>query len=320
MNRFTSILLFISLLSSTVQAKIWIVDNTGKLSDYKDTPAAISAASAGDTIFLGGGGSSYTSLNLTKKLCLIGPGYFLTENPGNNEYSGSASMISLTLSSGSDGSSIIGLRLTYCFINANNTLVKRCFSNSTIAISGSNNLFIQNYFLNETSTGATVTVTGINNVIRNNAIFGFGVYNRAINSSTANIIENNSLSGVLTITESTVGNNILFDGSATLTNCTVYNNIGNLDQFGVANGNKSNVNMTTVFVSTGSTDGKWQLAAASPAKGAAYDGTDCGMFGGTDPYVLSGIPDIPFFSSIIVPGRTSTGNGLNVKISIKANK
>jgi hypothetical protein len=31
----------------------------------------------------------------------------------------------------------------------------------------------------------------------------------------------------------------------------------------------------------------------SPGLGAGFGGTDCGIFGGAEPYVLSGIPPIP---------------------------
>jgi hypothetical protein len=42
-----------------------------------------------------------------------------------------------------------------------------------------------------------------------------------------------------------------------------------------------------------STDGQWQLKANSPALGAGENGVDCGMFGGSTPYILSGMPNIP---------------------------
>ena len=38
--------------------------------------------------------------------------------------------------------------------------------------------------------------------------------------------------------------------------------------------------ITTVFISSESTDGQYQLKNGSPAKGAGLDGVDCGMFGG----------------------------------------
>jgi len=80
--------------------------------------------------------------------------------------------------------------------------------------------------------------------------------------------------------------------------------------------------MTTVFVDSGSvsTDGDWQLRSGSPAIGAGLDGVDCGMFGGSTPYVLSGIPAIPSIYYFIAPGSASGAEGLQVEIKARANK
>jgi hypothetical protein len=159
-------------------------------------------------------------------------------------------------------------------------------------------------------------------MIRNNAIISYlsSASYSAITCGASNIIENNTIYGRISITSTPFGNNIQVVGTATFTNCAPYNNIGNSTQFGTDFGNQSNVNMTTVFVATGTTDGKYQLAAGSPAIGAGQSGIDCGMYGGADPYVLSGIPDIPFFSSILIPGRVTPTNGLEIKLNIKSKK
>ena len=124
----------------------------------------------------------------------------------------------------------------------------------------------------------------------------------------------------MTITSSTFGNNIIYSGTLTLTNCDPYNCICNEDQCGTENGNQANVDMIAVFVPSGTTDGQWQLRNGSPAIGAGLGGVDCGMFGGTDPYVLSGIPDIPMITSLYVPSRANPTDGLDVKITIESKK
>jgi hypothetical protein len=78
--------------------------------------------------------------------------------------------------------------------------------------------------------------------------------------------------------------------------------------------------MSTVFIGTGSTDGKWQLKDNSPAKGAGTEGTDIGPFGGPKPYILSGIPNIPriyFFDS---PTSVTGTTGLPVHLKAKSGK
>ncbi len=95
---------------------------------------------------------------------------------------------------------------------------------------------------------------------------------------------------------------------------TYNNNISNSDQFGTENSNHENIDMETVFVGSGSTDGQWQLTDDSPAIGAGINGEDCGMFGGNTPYKLSGIPsEIPVIYELNVPP-----SGFNMSIELKA--
>ena len=104
-------------------------------------------------------------------------------------------------------------------------------------------------------------------------------------------------------------------GVFTHTNASFNNNIGHSTQCGTANGNQQNVNMTTVFVGTGSTDGQWQLSAGSPALGAGVDGVDCGMFGGDYPYKLSGLPSVP---AIYYHEQTIDNVNQQLNVTIKA--
>ncbi len=67
------------------------------------------------------------------------------------------------------------------------------------------------------------------------------------------------------------------------------------------------------------TDARNQLATNSPAKGVGENGTDCGAFGGDEPYVLSGIPLVPTIYELKVPQTVSQGGTLNVQIKAKTN-
>lgn len=66
-------------------------------------------------------------------------------------------------------------------------------------------------------------------------------------------------------------------------------------------------------------DARNQLASNSPAKGAGEGGTDCGAFGGDEPYVLSGIPFVPNIYDLKVPQTTSQNGILNIQIKAKTN-
>ena len=48
----------------------------------------------------------------------------------------------------------------------------------------------------------------------------------------------------------------------------------------------------------------YQLKDGSPAKGKAYDGGDCGAFGGSTPYIIGGRPQgIPYITDVEVPAQ-----------------
>ena len=88
-------------------------------------------------------------------------------------------------------------------------------------------------------------------------------------------------------------------------------------------GNQGNINMADVFLGYPaqgeySTDGRWQLKNDGPAVGAGEGETDCGMFGGTLSYVLSGLPPVPRIYEAVVPTAGSTASGLPVIIKAKS--
>ncbi|MDZ7649737.1 MAG: hypothetical protein U5K54_22755 [Cytophagales bacterium] len=82
MKQFILMALFV--MPFTLLAKIWIVDsNPGSASkDFVNLQEAHDGASTGDTLYLIGSGVSYitTTVTLTKRLVIFGPGYFLN-NP-----------------------------------------------------------------------------------------------------------------------------------------------------------------------------------------------------------------------------------------------
>ena len=60
----------------------------------------------------------------------------------------------------------------------------------------------------------------------------------------------------------------------------------------------------------------FQLKDGSPAKNAAYDGGDCGAFGGSTPYIICGRPQgIPYITDVEVPAQP-TNNQLTVTFKV----
>lgn len=309
--------------ATTASAKIWTVDNnTINSADFTTLQAAHDGAMSGDTIYVSGGsGASYGNLTMTKTLNIYGPGNFLSENPNTQASLLPAIVGTITMNTGSSGSLLTGLNTNNVIINVENILFRRnfmSFSNTNVITlnDASNVIITQNYIVHTGGAGWGIKGTAANAIIRNNYIKGAS---NAINISSSSFISRNVFEKNVTVNNSDFRNNTMTGGTFSQTNSSVFNNIGNSTQFGTSNGNQESVSMSTVFVGIGSTDGQWQLAIGSPAIGAASDGGDIGMFGGSGPYILSGIPSIPSIYFFDAPTSGSANIGLPVSIKVKSN-
>ena len=353
-----SILLLMSMLlilhTRMAFAKIWRVNNSaGVTADFTTLQDAHDGASSGDTIHVEGSGTNYGSLTSTKKLVIIGPGYYLEENQNLQAHPLTAKVSTVTLNSGSEGFVLMGLDFGSSPIQifADNITIRRnrfatangqqypewttgiillYYHSDNSSIPVSNILITQNYGVRIESRNASTGVLIANNYIAYGDNAGDDVTADALNLSTGTvaIIQNNIFRrGKITAHNSTFTNNIMVAGTLEGTGNMIANNIGSNTQFGTTNGNKSNVSMSTVFVGAGegaSTDGRWKLKAGSPAIGAGFGSTaanpvDAGMFSGHSPYVLSGIPPVPtiyFFESQPVG---SDADPIEVTVKVRSN-
>jgi len=303
-------------------AKIWRVNNTGLPSDFKTLQAANDSASvsAGDTVHLESSQNSYGNLTATKRLIILGTGYFLNQNLNNQQDQRGATVGTLTFNVGSEGTVVSGLNITtFNFQTSNISAVRNYIGNVyiyTTAGGYSNVSIIQNYVAGTITYGGYVQGSYSNVVISNNyvgsgisypAIFSTVIVNNVIGGNNAGIsvynsnLQNNIVNATITINS---GNNISYNicGSAAALPAT----------------NLTSVNIANLFVTSGTTDGIWQLASASLAKGAGAAGADCGMYGGPNPYKISGMPAIPSIYYLSAPVSTNS-NTLPVVISVKSN-
>lgn len=322
---------------NSLNASIWRVNNiTGVDADFTSITAAHSSSSvlAGDTIYLEPSAGTYGDITFTKKLVVIGNGYFLAENPQTQADINTSKLGSINYNAGSSGSKIIGCQISVLTINVSEIVIERNFFYSdggysikfnTINISQF--IIRNNYFSNYDSYYASdcciySNISGVNDLkIYNNYIVNYDDDAIFLNNSTSVEFYNNVIQGDIHINNTNFQNNILISGTFSYTNGIVNNNICNSTQFSTVNGtnNQLNVDMSTVFVgATGnSTDGQWQLKTGSPAIGAGVGSIDCGMFGGTFPYILSGLPAVP-----AIYENTQTidyqNQEINVNISVKS--
>ncbi|MEI6949439.1 hypothetical protein V9K67_19790 [Paraflavisolibacter sp. H34] len=348
----TTLLTVLSFVAFQASAKIWRVNNnTGISADFTTLQAAHNGAASGDTLHLEGSPSNYGGLTCTKNLVILGPGYFLDENPNTQSLAQTAKVTAVTFNVGSEGSQIMGLDFqgNTLTVQAHDIVIRRnrfsttngassdyscgdirlyyLNTNSNIAVK--NIIISQNYgvsiSVNSASTGILIT----NNFISVNSHYGEGSTSGCLtaHANAILLIQNNIFRrGKLNVSNSSITNNIMWTGFFEGTANLVANNLAGGTQFGATNGNQASVTMTDVFVGTGtgiSPDGQWKLKAGSPALGAGYGSTganpiDAGMYSGQTPYVLAGQPPMPaiyFFENQPVGSNTDP---IDVSIKVKS--
>lgn len=291
----------------------------GSSAPYSTIQAAHDAAVANDTLYLEASAFTYGSLTASKKLVIIGSGYFLSQNPQTQAINSSSTVTYMYFNAGSGGSKITGLTIGYMVISVNDILITR----NNITCSGSygiqnygtiGNLIITQNYINapyNSYYAIYLNYASSNVLISNNYIMGY----MSSGTEFSGIVTNNVINGYIAFYNTTYKNNII-TGYVYDYNCTFAYNLCDGVQIPATNNNQQNVVFTNVFLgATGnSTDGQWKLKAASPAIGAGEGGVDCGMYGGAYPYILSGMPNIPaiyYFNAPSVPSNT-------INVSIKA--
>jgi len=354
MKRATTLLALLCLLLNTQQsfAKIWRVNNNGGVAaDFTDLQSAHNGAAAGDTLHIEGSPYSYGGATFSKKIIVLGPGYFLDENPNSQALMQSGKVAGITFAGGSEGSVIMGLDFFGNGINifANDILIRRNrfssqngvtpdYSIGTISLQYRNNnsifpvnnvIISQNYgvkiSVNYASTGVLIT----NNYICFEAWGGDATtsYCLAANENAILLVQNNIFRrGKIGANNSNFTNNIMVFGQFEGTGNLYSNNIASATQFGTANGNQANVSMANVFVgatTNPTAEGQWKLKAGSPAIGAGYGSTaqnpiDCGMYSGQNIYILGGMPPMPAIYSFEIQPIGSNTDPIDVKVKVKS--
>jgi hypothetical protein len=301
-------------------------------------------------------GSSYPyevpngEISIQKRLVIIGTGYFLTSNPqtqANNSESRLA--FRMNLDGGSAGTIISGISFTGTYSNTtiyvreSNIQITRCYlpnalylttrytNNVAAPISGVN--ILQNVlggiaYLYGSDIFSDVRVE--NNIILNAInITTNNTYNR-----TFNTFENNTLvanNGGVTLSANSFRNNVMIFGTTTPTlvldvpAVRITNNLLDSDKLGTTNNNKiySSTGDGPLFAgnladNTFDPDNEYRITNER-FKTMGTDGKEPGAFGGSAPYVLSGMPPVPAIYELTTTGAGSQTNGLPITIKAKSN-
>jgi hypothetical protein len=310
-------------------AKVWRVNNnTGVHADFTQVTTAVSSplVQEGDTIYIEPSPTQYTGATPQKRLVFIGAGYFLSENTGLQYNTNDSRITSFTIDSLASGSSFFGIRSNLVFVssNADNITFSRCHISFATSVSFANSL-MSNWIINK----CYVLQFAFNNAayVFENLQFTNSIVFQSFNLANCinGLVRNNILLGGVTMNNTYATNNIFATASSlNFTNCTVKYNISTSNNLPAGNNNQVSVPQASLFILTGSTDARYQLAAGSPAIGAGEpingETPDCGPFGTADPYRLSGIPAIPAIYELQVPPSIpSSATTMQVTISTRSN-
>lgn len=332
---FTILLVFTGLWAN---AQTTYTLGVGDAYDYNTLQAAHDAALAGDIILVQPGGG-YGNATLSKPLTIIGQGYYLQENEIFNSTNTNAlptSFNNITIDADASGSFLSGLDVFSIKIYGNGSVVERSNIDRLYFYEASNIIIRKNYISSyiHVVSGVSTNILFSSNLFLHNANCGFGsscdmmLYQSGgslgITEFYNNIFLNPEKDNIYSFSAGTgVYKNNIFLGDYVNNSNVATNNIFVSTNGNIPSNNISGIDPNTIFVGyptqgTYSPDARWQLAPNSPAIGAGENGTDCGIFGGDNPYELSGIPSIPLIYELNVPQETGT-NGLPVEVKIRTN-
>lgn len=99
-----------------VNATVWRVNNNSSVdADFTSVTAAYSAASPGDTLYIEGSGTDYsTNMTINKKIIMIGPGFHLDKNDSTQANQNDARLSGyIRIQPGAEGSEFHGINFYY---------------------------------------------------------------------------------------------------------------------------------------------------------------------------------------------------------------
>ena len=308
---------------------------------------------SGDTLHVEGSTTTYDFASITKKLVIIGTGYLLTDNPNTSSATVETKISRVIFNAGSESSQLMGVSIVSAgnvadatvYVNVNGVVIKRCRIDNGISFGSSlvDIYILQNYFSNTNVSNALFTngnvafvppteITFNNNICRKTLVWGTPLANPTtfwpILQCNNNVFDgpDNLANPNLAFSTGEFKNNILMPVNAKVNISAsagdIAYNIGTLStQFGTTDNNLVVPSITSLFVTSSSTDGAYQIQSGSQANNTGSDGTDRGAFGGTaavDRYTLSGLSPIPVVYKITTAGATA--GSLPVTISARTIK
>ena len=337
------------------KAKTWSVDNTfGAKADSFSLQGVINIASAGDTIIVMPSYTSYSSINISKKLFIYSQGFSAHLNNQNPDKRPILS--TTTVASGVSGVILAGLIFEErLYFNGSSGKILNNHLRGTVYIQGSNNVIEGNLFTGFTFT-SQLELSSSNLLIQNNyfslrtegAYYSNG-YSMIKGGDTSSIIRNNLMVEVIDGGGGISGGGVGFfqNSTAYVRNNILWSNVNSRSNF--QTGNSGSVFQNNITYSANSkvdtltgfnyndTMPKFEggfnnsllpyysfgndvrLKNSSVGKGGGSDNTDPGLYGRSYTYNMFGIPIwlAQFSEFTIVNPKVKANQKIKVKIKIQ---
>jgi len=337
MKNLTFLLFLVIIFSIDLNGAVYRVNNTGADADYTSLQAAHDAATSGDTLYVEASPTDYGTLIISKKIHIFGTGYFLGENLNLQANVISSKVYDIFLASGCDESTIQGMTIDHAILLSGNPAISDVIISRNHIIGGIylsttgliEDMFIMQNFIEGTFNPYfsihTLGASNKNLIVMNNIFSYTGVYSRInFHAQTSAVFLNNILAlFTVSTTNSDFQNNVWLNAAAANPGLNLFSyNVATATQVPAGSNNQQNVNSASIFVgypTQGSytSDNRYELLPGSPAEGTGNGGVDCGVYGGTSSYVISGIPPIPTIYKFDSPSVV-TGN-FNITVSTRSN-
>jgi hypothetical protein len=293
-------------------------------------------AGDGDNVYLPGANFSQpgNGLLIKKRLNIIGAGHYpdSTRATGPTVISGDVRFLTAGSSSTLQGVYISGnilFGIDEPTAAAKNILISRCnVSSIMLSVDGGTFQGAESVFIKDNVIRESISFAQVKNVV----------------------VENNIMEGTLTQANGSViiRNNIFLRRTTYLIsyfeNCRLESNIfirssnffygssaGNVfynnvfiegDPLGASFSWQNKFSVTNLFVDQSGPSfsylQNYHLNGDSPARNAGFDGTDCGIYGGANPYKEGAVPRNPHIRTKSLPASTDTQGKLNVQVTVAA--
>lgn len=304
MKKFLLMTLAVMLSGPAFAATLRVNNAVGSGAKYATVDAALTDAQDGDVIIVDGSTDSYGDIEISKKITLQGPGYFLSENGISTEDVSTAKFKSITIKC--EGVKLTGITSDVVTIYADKVVLTRNYLN------------VINLGRNFSYSDQPIS----NGVIHQNFITGWVMRDSYSVSCTFFQITNNIFARysnvhIKGVDQSVIAYNTFASYQPTLntvTNSVIEYNIGNqVDSNGAGLTNTYQGNYllpyNTSLYSSKYTDRNIKDVDATLSLTA-------GAFAGSDPYVFSGLGENPVVSDIEMPQSVVKGEDLKVTVRL----